>query len=31
MSPAERETYLAKKEKLERERRARRMGKTMFK
>ena len=31
MGPAEREKYLAKKEKLERERRARRAGKTMFK
>ena len=31
MSPAEREKYMAKKEKVERERRARKMGKTMFK
>lgn len=31
MGPAEREKYQAKKDKLERERRARRMGKTMFK
>ena len=31
MSPVEREKYQAKKDKLERERRARRMGKTMFK
>ena len=30
MSPAEREKYQAKKEKLERERRARKMGKTVF-
>ena len=31
MSPAEREKYSARKEKVERERRARKMGKTMFK
>ncbi|CAL5221103.1 g3236 [Coccomyxa viridis] len=31
MGPAEREKYQAKKDKLERERRARKMGKTMFK
>ncbi len=31
MGPAEREKYLAKKDKLDRERRARKMGKTMFK
>ena len=30
MTPAEREKYQAKKEKLERERRARKAGKTMF-
>ena len=30
MSPADREKYQAKKDKLERERRARKMGKTVF-